>query len=102
MIGAQLALRGQLFRRESAQMGGRLFIDDFRRAGWPRERVLGFDQQPGIGALALARADAHEMPAALEARTFQRELQVALVDAAVRIAAGRPGAAAPPDDAPAA
>jgi len=42
------------------------------------------------------------MPTALEARPLERELQVAFVEAAVRIAVGRPGAAVPHDHGPAA
>src|SRR5262249_7259406 len=63
----------------------------------PRELIFRFDQQPRVGALALARTNAHEMPAPLQARTFERELQMPLVEATMRIAVRRPGAAVPHD-----
>ena len=49
------------FALEGSRLKGRWHLVRIR----PRELVLGFDQKPRIGALALARADAHEMPAPL-------------------------------------
>ena len=101
MIGTQLALRRQLFRGESAQMRRRLLGNDLGCAGRPRELVLRFDQQPWIAALALARADAHQVPASLEALAMKRDVEMPFLEPEFRVKGRLPVAPIPDDHRPA-
>src|SRR5690606_37236149 len=59
--------------------------------------VVALDEQPVVALLARPPRHADEMPAAAELLAFQLEFQLALLQAFVRIAKGRPSPAIPDD-----
>src|SRR5262245_23970122 len=79
-------------------MRGGLLLGDVALAFPPRERVVDLDQKPLVLLVGgRARLHAHEMPAPFQARAFERERQVALVEPEMRIALRHPAPAIPYD-----
>src|SRR5207249_2990129 len=102
MVGANVARDRELLIRAAAEIRRRLLVGDLAMARRPGESIVRFDEQPRLGFLANSRANAYEMPPALEARTCQRKCQVSLGEPAVRVAMRYPVAAIPDDHRPAA
>ena len=89
---------GDLLDRAAGRDRARLFFEHVRRARPARCLVLAFDQEPVLVPLALSRAHAHEMPAAVEFLALEIEDEVTLGVGLVRIAVRDPASPIPDHD----
>src|ERR1700744_5664867 len=89
---------GDLIHRAAAGDRKRRFVQNILAAAAARFAVLGFDQKPVVVLLAGAPTHADEMPAAMQLFAFEREFEMALGIAFVRIAFRDPTAAVPDHD----
>src|SRR5262249_57628294 len=75
--------------------GGGVVVGEGGRAAAARRLVMRLDEQPVLALLARAATHAHEMPRAGELLAVEREIELALLEPALGIALGLPGAAIP-------
>ena len=88
---------GDVLDRAAGDHRGGLFLEDVGIGLAAGGLVAALDQQPVLPLLAALRAHADEVPAALELRALQREVEPALLQPAHRVALGLPAAAVPDD-----
>ena len=95
--GRRLGGSGAPGRRASGQHAAGFSGDDVVVGSVAREGVTLLHQQPGFLAFALARLHAHQRPQAVQLLAVQHELELAGLQAGLRIADRRPRSAVPHD-----
>src|SRR5207302_2858138 len=102
VVLAQLALVSQFLCCQAAEEGCRFLFGDVGLAGVPRVLIVGLDEKPLLLLLAGAWPHPHQVPAALEARAVERNVEVALRQTLLGIERRLPAPASPNDHRPAA